>query len=218
MAATPLRLVAFDMEGCLTTDPTVWEIMHRKLGTWETHGLPYWNRYRAGEFGYDDFARMDAAVWRGAPAGLLEEAAREVPFMRGCGEVLTGLRSAGVRVAVLTNGLACVANRFKQAFGLQHIYANHVLAEGGRLTGEIEIRVPYHGKGEILLALADRLGLTGDEVAAVGDSASDIAMFQAARIGIALNPSEPAVAAAATHVVSANDLRALLPILLGRSS
>ncbi len=43
-----LRLVAFDMEGTLTCDPTVWELMHRRLGTWESHGLPYWERDAAG--------------------------------------------------------------------------------------------------------------------------------------------------------------------------
>jgi phosphoserine phosphatase len=214
MRPPTLKLAAFDMEGCLTADPTVWEIMHRKLGTWESHGLPYWNRYRAGGLEYDEFARMDVAVWRGAPLDLLEEAAGEVPFMPGCAQLLTGLSAAGVHVAVITNGLSCVADRFRQAFGVRHTYANHVVSDGGRLTGGIEIRVPYRDKGLVLRTLADRMGLGREEVAAIGDSPADVAMFQAACIGIAFRPCHPTVAQAATHVVHEGDLQALLPLLM----
>jgi phosphoserine phosphatase len=216
MPEIPVKLVAFDMEGCLTTDPTVWEIMHRKLGTWESHGLPYWNRYRAGELEYDGFARMDVAVWRGASLALLEQAASEVPLMPGCGELLTALSEAGVRLAVITNGLTCVADRFRRDFGVQYTYANRALAEGCRLTGELEICVPYRGKGRILGGLIGKLGLRREEVAAVGDSPADIAMFETARIRVAVRPCHESVAAAATHVIGNGDLRALLSALAAK--
>ena len=77
MTDHPIKLVAFDMEGCLTDDPTVWEIMHRKLNTWESHGDPYWRRYRAGEFGYDEamFAgRQCNEVFRRLLAAEVDEA------------------------------------------------------------------------------------------------------------------------------------------------
>jgi phosphoserine phosphatase len=60
-----------------------------------------------------------------------------------------------------------------------------------------------------------RLGVRPEEVAAVGDSVSDIAMFRAARLGIAFRPSAARVAEAATHVVTDGGLTALLPLLLG---
>ncbi len=215
MSEPPIRLVAFDMEGCLTAEPTVWEIMHRKLGTWQSHGLPYWDLYRAGAFGYDEFLRMDVAVWRGAPAAMLLEAAAEVPLMAGCAEVLRELSLDGTAIAVITNGLTCVADRFQRGFGVRHAYANRPVADGDRLTGEVEIRVPYSEKGAILRRLMAELGVWPEEVAAVGDSASDVAMFRAARVGVAVRPSEASVAEAATHVVEGGDLRALLPILRG---
>jgi len=214
MAAGRIQLVAFDMEGCLTDEPTVWEIMHRKLGTWQSHGRPYWDRYRAGELAYDEFARMDVAAWRGAPAALLEEAALEVPLMPGCAELLGALRRAGLRVAIITNGLDCLARRFKRQFGAAHLYANRARVLDGLLTGEIEIRVPYGGKGDLLRGLMRRLGLERCNVAAVGDSPSDIEMFRAAALGVAFRPSHPSVAQAATHVVEEKDLRALERILL----
>ena len=55
MAQRRIELVALDVEGTLTSEPTIWEIMPRKLGTWESHGLVYWDRYLGGELEYDDF-------------------------------------------------------------------------------------------------------------------------------------------------------------------
>ncbi len=213
MAANEIKLVAFDMEGCLTADPTVWEIMHRKLGTWDSHGLPYWNRYRAGEFGYDAFARMDVTVWQGAPLALLREAAGEVPLMPGCAEVLNKLHSRGMGVVIITIGLLCVARRFEKQLGVERIYANEIRAKDDVLTGDIELKVPYHAKGGLLRALTTEFGLERDQVASVGDSVSDIAMFRESRISIAFNPFDPAVIAAATHHIPNHDLRPILDIL-----
>ena len=214
MASSDIRLVAFDMEGVLTDDPTVWEIMHGKLRTWKSHGEPYWNRYRAGEFDYDTFARMDVAVWGGAPEEMLHEAASEVELMPGCAELLAELGEGGVHVAVISNGLLCVAERFRREFGVEHIDANRAEAHEGKLTGEIDIRVPYESKGEVLRLLAERLGLGRDEVAAVGDSTSDIEMFREAAVGVAFCSSHPSVDAAATRTVTRRDLRPLLEILI----
>jgi phosphoserine phosphatase len=212
--ALTIRLVAFDMEGVLTADPTVWEIMHRKLGTWDSHGQPYWDRYRAGEFGYDDFARMDVAVWRGAPVDLLASAVQEVALTKGCSRVLGGLRDAGMHLAIISNGLTCLANRFRKDSYVTHIFANEAISRDGHLTGEVDIRVPYASKGAVLCSLIAELGLRREQVAAVGDSSSDIAMFREARIGIAFRPFHPEVAQAATHHLPDDDLRPILDIVL----
>ncbi len=213
MAAPDIKLVAFDMEGVLTDDPTVWEIMHGKIGTWESHGEPYWDRYRAGEFDYDTFARMDVAVWRDAPAAELLGAAGEVKLMPGCVDLMSALSDAGVRVALISNGLLCVADRFRREFGVEHIHANQAESVDGTLTGEIDIRVRYESKGAVLGSLARQLGLERREIAAVGDSTSDIEMFREAAVGVAFCSSHPSVDAAATHTVTERDLRPLIDIL-----
>jgi len=214
MTEPRIKLAVFDMEGCLTDDPTVWEIMHRKLDTWDSHGQPYWDRYRAGELEYDTFARMDVAVWRGASLDLLHAAAQEVPLMPGCAELMNALSGAGVRVAVISNGLHCVADRFGDEFGVEHIHANRVETCDGRLTGEIDIRVPYEHKGRVLRELAGRLGVSRNEIAAGGDSASDIEMFREAAVSIAFRPSHLSVSAAATHTVDDKGLGSLAGVLI----
>jgi phosphoserine phosphatase len=214
MSRSPIRLVAFDMEGCLTDEPTVWEIMHRRLGTWESHGLPYWQRYLAGTLAYDDFARMDVAVWGGASADVLFAAADAVPLMKGCRDLLEALAEHAVAVAIVTNGLQCVADRLVSLFGVRHVLANRVEIQDGRLTGGIDIRVPYRGKGEALRGLMRSVGLDASQVAAIGDSLSDAAMFEVARIGVAFRGTHSSLGDAATHVVEDPDLSKLRGILL----
>jgi len=214
MSGGPVELVAFDMEGCLTTDPTVWELMHRRLGTWESHGLPYLERFRAGELDYDEFARLDVAAWRGAPAGLLEECAARVPLREGCAELLRALRRAGVALAVITNGLRCAAERFR-ALGVEHVFANRALADGAVLSGRLELEVPYGGKGRVLRRLAARLGVARERVAAVGDGPADVAMFAEAGVSVAVCPRDPEVVRAARHVLAGDSLAPLRALLLG---
>ena len=116
-------------------------------------------------------------------------------------------------VAVVSNGLLCVAERFRRDYGVAHVFANRALADGGRLTGEIELSVPFAAKGDALRGLAAHLGLDRSEVAAVGDGPADVGMFRAARVAIAFRPADPSVAGAATHVVREKDLRRVLEIL-----
>ncbi len=214
MSGSAIQLVVFDMEGCLTTTPTVWEIMHRRLDTWHSHGLPYWEHFLAGGVHYDEFARRDVAVWRGAPEALLHGAAREVPLMRGCVGALIQLRRAGVRLALVSNGLMCVAERFRTEFGFSPVHANRALSRNGVLTGELDLSVPYEHKGLVLGRIAGELGLTPDQIASVGDGRADVAMFERSGLSVAVCPSDPSVAAAATHVITGHNLLPLAAMVL----
>ena len=134
MSTQDIRLVVFDLEGTLTSAPTVWELMHRKIGTWESHGMPYWEQFRAGRIGYDAFARKDAATWEGMPVSLLDEAVNEVPLMTGCAELLRLLSERGVPAAIVSNGLERLGLRLAREFTVARVAANRAVVADGRLT------------------------------------------------------------------------------------
>jgi phosphoserine phosphatase len=213
MSASEIDLVVFDMEGTLTTSPTVWELMHGKVGTWASHGLPYWEQYKAGALSYDEFARMDTATWKGAPVELLDRAVEEVPLMEGCRELLAHLAARGVRTAIVSNGLERLGLRLAREFGIARVLANRELLDDGRLTGELELAVPFARKGEMLCRIAGEMGIPTRRVVAVGDGPADIGMFERAGSSIAFLPSSREVAARAKHVVEQADLRLLIPLL-----
>jgi phosphoserine phosphatase len=95
-----------------------------------------------------------------------------------------------------------------------HVHANVALHADGRLTGELDLCVPYAGKGEVLQSLAMELGVERHQVAAVGDSHADVAMFREADLSIAFNVEHPEVTSSATHAVHEPDLARLREILL----
>jgi len=206
MQPSRIKLAALDVEGTLTRDPTVWEIMHLKRGTWESVGLPYLNRFLAGEFDYDTFARMDVASWAGAPYDLLLEAAREVEYMPGAREFVRFLRDRGIVVCAISCGLDVLGRRLKDELGIEHAFANIPLRRNGRLSGELDIRVPYHGKGAVLSDFAGRMEVPLDSVLAVGDYEVDVPMFRLAGISVAFNTAEPSVIEEADYHVPGSDL------------
>ena len=207
-----VQLVAFDMEGTLTDDPTLWEIMHLKNGTWESHGLRYWERFKAGDIHYDAFARMDVAAWEGAPVALLDEAIGEVPLMPGCVELLDFLRDRGIPIVIISNGLKCLGDRLARDHGVARVAANREVRREGRLTGEMELCVPYDAKGRTLLALAAEMNVPPEAVLAVGDGAADVGMFEVAGRSVAFCASDDRVAGAADVALGKRDLTQLIPL------
>lgn len=73
------------------------------------------------------------------------------------------------------------------------------------LPGNIELNAPGVDKGTGLLALAEYLGFTAENVMAVGDSGNDLAMIQKAGLGVAMGNAQPAVKAAANVVTDDNN-------------
>jgi len=211
--AAEIKLVVFDMEGTLTDLPTVWELMHLKIGTWESHGLPYWDKFKRGGMGYDEFARKDVATWQGAPTSLLDEAAREVPLMDGCAELLRFLDERGIASAIVSNGLERLANRLAAELPIARVAANRECVTNGNLTGALDILVPYHAKADAMRRIASEFSVEPEEIMAVGDGVADIAMFKDAGSSVAFMPENDEVAAAADCVVRQPDLRGIMELL-----
>lgn len=213
MSGKGIELVVFDMEGTLTCNPTVWELMHVRVGTWESHGLRYWERYKAGELEYDEFARLDVSTWKNAPTHWLDRAVEEVPLMAGCHELMGFLNRRGIRTAIVSNGLERLALRLAREFDMTRVLANREVIDRDGLTGELDLRVPFAGKGEALSRIASDLGVPERQVMAVGDGPADIEMFRRAGLGVAFAPSHPSVALAAQHHIAEPDLRRVMTLL-----
>jgi phosphoserine phosphatase len=88
--------------------------------------------------------------------------------------------------------------------------ANVLLDDGAHLTGEVaEPILDRDAKLTILREQAAAMGIGLADTLAVGDGANDLAMVQAAGLGVAFR-AKPIVAAAARARVDHADLRALL--------
>lgn len=207
-----LRLALFDLDGTLkqVRDPYVY--LHRRLGTWE-QSQKFLHLGLEGKISYAEWLRRDIALWAGQPVERIITLLRANPYLPGARETLGTLKRAGVIVALISTGLTLHAELVRAEFGLDYGFANEALVADGRLTGEAVERVPEGGKGVIADQLMAELGVGSEALLAVGDSTSDIALFQRAGISVAVNPSSDEVRAAAGIVLEEPDLRPLLPRL-----
>jgi phosphoserine phosphatase len=208
----PLRLAIFDLDGTLkqTHDPYVY--LHKRLGTWEA-AQAFTSKGMTGELTYEDWLRLDASLWKGVEQREVEAIFQQNPYLPGAAETLSGLKTAGVWVAVVSTGLRIQAEQAQADLGIDCIVANEILFEDGRATGQARIHVPEGGKGQIVDRLQAEFGVAPVDCLAVGDSSSDVDMFSRVRIGVAVNPSSPRVREAADLVLDSPDLRPLLPEL-----
>lgn len=69
----------------------------------------------------------------------------------------------------------------------------------------VEVMAPAVSKGAALHALAQRLGVAHEDIAAIGDGENDISLLQAAGMGIAMGNAMPALLAHAAHTTRSND-------------
>ena len=125
------------------------------------------------------------------------------------GRVLRALRRAGVRTIVVSASPAFAVEPAAALWGFQ---ASDVAAAcpkvvNGRITPEMGSPIPYAG-GKVVRA-RELMG-ESDWLAAFGDNAFDVEMFQAARIGVAVRP-KPALLERLPGLANTRLLEALEP-------
>jgi phosphoserine phosphatase len=210
-----LRLVAFDMDGTLVDVPSSWAAVHAHFGEQNPEGL---RRFLADEIDDQEFIRSDIEIWwRHVPALTVEDLERilgEVPLMPGAEGLIDGLRRRGVRTAIVSGGIDILAHRIARELRIDVALANgfRVTSEG-RLTGEGIVRVPIHGKEQVLENLQRQLAIAPGETAAVGNSEIDVGLFRRSRMGIAFLPEDEAIRSKADAVVTERDLTRVLDAL-----
>ncbi|WP_066636991.1 HAD-IB family phosphatase [Desulfolucanica intricata] len=177
-----LKLIAFDMDGTLTTERSSWEYLHRRMGIWEEKAHIFQERFWAGEISYEEFCRLDASLWRGMDSQKAREILSEIKLRPEAKEVLTNLKKAGVKIALLSSGLKLLADQLAQTLPFNWYLANELVARDGKFTGKVIIHVstdvPGFRKEDHLKKLMYECDARPEETAAVGDSLGDLEMFR----------------------------------------
>jgi phosphoserine phosphatase len=195
------KALALDVCGVLTTHRSVWQYIHEELGLWETTAVRFQEQFAEGVIGYREFCEKDAALWAGRPVRELADIVGRLPYREGIGELFETARRLGLATALISTGLTLLTDRIAADFGLEHAAANRLLTADGLFTGEVEIIVPHDGKGKELLRFARRIGISPNEVIAVGDGSSDVPMFREAGYAVGFGKMDGDTAAAADRII-----------------
>ena len=144
------------------------------------------------------------------PEGALAEAGRRIRVMPGAAALVATMRVHGAYTVLVSGGFRVYTRRIAAVLGFDEEIANDLVIAGGRLTGRVkEPILAREAKLESLKRIAAERALPLAAALAVGDGANDIAMIEAAGLGVAFH-AKPALAARARCRIDHADLSGLL--------
>jgi len=165
---------------------------------------------------YEDWARLDASLWNGLKLETVQKIVDSLPYTDGARDVIATLRSGGLKVVLISAGLSLVTERIKREIWVDDSLSNDLKVENGFLTGQVEVNVSVDNKDAVLGRMLGKFNLGMDECAAVGDDETMVPLFERVGLSIAFNPRSWVVEERADVVVKSDDLREVLPYLLGK--
>jgi phosphoserine phosphatase len=169
-------------------------------------------RAMRGEIEFAPALRERVALLEGLPAAVVDEViADRISLTPGARTLVATLRRNGAHTCLVSGGFTLFTGRIAAMIGFDENRANTLLLDAGeRLTGKVaEPVVGREDKLATLIELRQRYGLAPEATLVTGDGANDIAMIEAAGLGVAYH-AKPKVAEAAAARIDHGDLTALL--------
>jgi phosphoserine phosphatase len=119
----------------------------------------------------------------------VEEAFKNTAKLEGLTELVAWAKHHGINIAVLTTGPEFFARRFIQYFGFDHVVGSMFPVHEGTIELDACQVVRDADKPEHATSLCQRLNVRPLDCVVVGDSRSDVELFQIFTNSIALNYS-----------------------------
>ena len=166
-----------------------------------------------GEVDFKQSFVQRVALLEGLSEGVLQTVAKRLRLNDGAEYLLKSLNQLGFKTAIVSGGFTFFARHLQKQLGVDYVYANELDVVKGVVTGNVvgEI-IDGQRKAEILVEIANKLGLSLEQVIAVGDGANDLAMLNIAGLGIAFR-AKPLVKASAKQAISNVGLDGILYLL-----
>jgi phosphoserine phosphatase len=188
----------------------VWWRLHEHFGT-TVEGKQYYEQYFAGEITYDQWADLDAGLWKGKTLEEVMKVVGATQLAPGAKEAIQALKNQGLKTAILSGGLDIMANDIGRRVGIDYVLTNTLHHQDGILTGEVDNLVAWGGKADVVHQINEHFKIPLEKTAFVGDGRNDMSVFKVVGLSIAYNPEDQDVADAANLVIRIDDLRAILP-------
>ncbi len=203
------RLLIADMDSTIIGQECIDELADM-VGL-KDHVAAITERAMRGEIAFEPALRERVALLKGITTETIDSLiAERITVNPGARTLVQTMRANGGRAALVSGGFTLFTADIARRVGFDENRANILDMDGDKVAGTV--REPILGRDAKRTALAEitqSLGTTPADAIAVGDGANDLAMLDAAGLGIAYH-AKPAVAEAADIRIDHGDLTALL--------
>ncbi len=205
------RLFAFDMDSTLIQGEVIDELAGM-AGVGDRVSA-FTRAAMRGELDFDESFTRRLALLKGLPEQRVNDLLNTIPLAEGAERLVRTLKLLGYKTAILSGGFTFFARALQQRLGIDFIHSNELEIVDGMVTGRVIPPIINGARKAALLAeIAEREGISLEQVVAVGDGANDIPMLNLAGMGIAYR-AKPLVRELADQSISCLGLDGLLYLL-----
>jgi len=209
-------LVAFDMDGVLFNHRSSWAWIHEQYGV---NNEDSFNAFVNGEIDEPEFMRRDIALWKNIDPNITRKKLiglfKNMPLIGGIQETVAALKWNDIDCVIVSGGIDIAAEMIATEFEFDGFAANSLKTDdNGILTGEGIVNVDLSDKGIKLKEFIKKHGTTEERTVSIGNSYTDIKMFESTGLSIAFNPIDEITKGSADHVVFSDSIADVLEIIL----
>jgi phosphoserine phosphatase len=205
-------VVVFDLDGTLLRETSVSLFLAERMG----HGdvaSELDQRFRAHEISNNVVADALALWFEGQDLKNVWEQLESAPWIGGMEEALRTLAETGHHLLLGTITWRFAAEMLQHRHGFDDVCGTEMGLNKDALSGKVSRYFDEWDKLRFVEQWCTQHGYRLGQVAAVGDSRSDVPLFERVGLAIALNAT-PDARAVADQELDTEDLRDVLPLLL----
>ena len=164
----------------------------------------------AGKLDFEQALDTRLQMLKGAPADFLDRVIQETTITNGAAELVGTMRAHNGKCYLVSGGFTFLTAPISAQLGFHGHFANNLLLDGDYLAGAVEKPIlDKDAKLVRLNALTKEFALTNAQAATIGDGANDLAMLEAAGLGVAFE-GKPLLRDQISYQLNHTDLTGLL--------
>jgi phosphoserine phosphatase len=195
------RLACFDLDGTLVRGTSVSQHLADRFGQ-SGRMADLERRYAGGEISNATVAESQAQGYRGVPLRDVVAELSDIPCIEDIDATLAELRRREIGALLCTVTWSFAAEEFRRRHEFAAASGTEIEVKEGVMTGAVERHFDEWDKLAFVRFYCEANGIALSECIAVGDSRSDIPLFQAVGFSVALNATPEARAEASTALDS----------------